>query len=140
MPNAFIAALPHVNAGLNTATFLLIVLGLVAIKRKRESLHIKLMLSAVATSVLFLISYLTLHFAIGTTRFTGDGTIRTVYFAILFSHTILAGVQVPLIITTVVLGLRDRRSQHRRWAKVTAPIWMYVSITGVAIYYMLYHL
>lgn len=140
MPNAFLSALPHVNAGLNTATFALIMAGLVAIKRGRESLHKKLMLSAVATSVVFLVSYLTLHFAVGMTPFPGQGAVRTVYFVVLFSHSILAGVQVPLIITTVVLGLRDRRSQHRRWAKITAPIWMYVSVTGVVIYYMIYHL
>ena len=139
MPNV-LAALPHVNACLNTATFVLIVLGLIAIKRKRETLHKRLMLSAVATSVLFLISYLTLHFAVGMTRFTGEGAVRTVYFVILFSHTILAAVQVPLIVTTVVLGLRDRRARHRRWARITAPIWSYVSITGVVIYGMLYHL
>jgi uncharacterized membrane protein YozB (DUF420 family) len=132
--------LPHLNALLNAATFALIVAGLTAIKRGEERRHKRFMLAAVATAVLFLVSYLVYHYIAGMTRFQGEGAMRTVYFAILWSHTVLAVVQVPLIIATVMLGLRDRRTAHRRLARITAPIWLYVNATGIVIYVMLYHL
>ena len=132
--------LAFVDAVLNGLAFVLICAGLVAIKRGNIELHKKLMLSAVGVSAAFLVSYLTYHFTVGSVKFAGEGTIRTVYFVLLISHVILAVVQVPLILRTVYLGLKDRRAQHKKWAKVTTPIWLYVSITGVVIYWMLYHL
>jgi putative membrane protein len=134
------SVLPHLNAFLNAVTFALIAFGLAAIKRRNELLHKRLMLAAVAAAVLFLISYLTYHFLAGMTRYQGEGALRTAYFAILWSHTVLAVVQVPLIVATVVLGLRDRRAAHRRLARITAPIWLYVNATGIVIYWMLYRL
>ncbi len=132
--------LAFVDAVLNGLAFVLICAGLVAIKRGNIELHKKLMLSAVGVSAAFLVSYLTYHFTVGSVKFAGEGTIRTVYFVLLISHVILAVVQVPLILRTVYLGLKDRRAQHKKWAKVTTPIWLYVSITGVVIYWMLYWL
>ncbi|MCK5944647.1 MAG: DUF420 domain-containing protein [Planctomycetes bacterium] len=130
--------LADVDAILNGVAFLLICAGLVAVKRGNVELHKKLMLAAVATSALFLISYLTYHATCESVRFEGEGLIRPVYFTLLISHIVLAAVQVPLILRTVYLGLKDRREAHRKWAKVTTPIWLYVSITGVVIYLMLY--
>jgi len=132
--------LPDLNAALNSTAFSLICCGLWAIKHKRERLHKKLMLSAVVVSAAFLVSYLVYHFRVGSVKFQGEGLIRYVYFAILISHTFLAVVQVPLIAMTVIYGLRDRRDRHRRWARITAPIWLYVSLTGVVVYVMLYRM
>ena len=134
----FVKYLPDVNAALNSVAFVLICLGLAAIKRGDEVRHKKLMLSAVAVSATFLVSYLIYHYYVGSVKFQGQGFIRVVYFAILISHIILAAVQVPLIVGTVILGLRDRREKHRKWARITAPVWLYVSITGVIVYVMLY--
>ena len=131
--------LADVNATLNATAFVLTVAGLVAIKRGKESTHKRLMLSAASVSALFLTSYLTYHLTCPPVTFKGEGAIRYVYFVILISHVILAVVLAPLLITTVILGLRDRREKHRRFAKITAPIWIYVSITGVVVYVMLYH-
>ncbi|MEM7203757.1 MAG: DUF420 domain-containing protein [Planctomycetota bacterium] len=132
--------LPEINAGLNALAFVLIVGGLIAIKRGNEMLHKRLMLTAVGVSALFLVSYLYYHAQVGHVEFGGEGTIRTVYLVILFSHIVLAAVQVPLIVATVVLGLRDRRAAHRKVAKITAPVWLYVSVTGVVVYWMLYQM
>lgn len=130
--------LPHVNATLNALATVLIVAGLIAIKVRREGLHVRLMLAAFAVSALFLASYVTYHLSGPPVKFQGEGTIRTVYFVILISHIVLAAVQVPLILNTIRLGLRNDRLRHRRWAKVTAPIWLYVSVTGVVVYWLLY--
>lgn len=132
--------LADVDAALNGAAFVLICAGLIAIKRGNVALHKKLMLSAVVTSAVFLACYLTYHATCDSVKFQGQGAIRPVYFTLLISHIILAAVQVPMILRTVYLGLKDRREAHKRWAKVTTPIWLYVSITGVIIYYMLYHM
>jgi putative membrane protein len=131
--------LVDVNATLNATAFVLTVAGLVAIKRGKESTHKRLMLSSATVSALFLASYLTYHVTCEPVRFTGEGGIRVVYFGILISHVILAAVLAPLLVTTVILGIRDRRKTHRRFARITAPIWIYVSITGVLVYFMLYH-
>ena len=131
--------LADVNATLNATAFVLTLAGLVAIKRGKESTHKRLMLSAASVSALFLASYVTYHLTCPEVTFKGEGAIRYVYFVILISHVILAVVLAPLLITTVILGLRDRREKHRRFAKITAPIWIYVSITGVVVYVMLYH-
>lgn len=130
---------PHLNASLNALAAVLIVAGLVAIKLRRERLHTRLMLAAFAVSAAFLACYLTYHFnKAAPVPFRGEGVSRTVYRGILFSHIVLAVVQLPLILMTIRLGLRDERARHRRWAKVTAPVWLYVSITGVVVYLMLY--
>lgn len=130
--------LADIDAGLNALAFVLIVAGLVAIKRGNVTVHKRLMLSAVAVSAAFLCCYLVYHACAEPVKFRGEGSARGVYFVLLISHIVLAAVQVPLILRTVWLGLQDRREQHRRWAKVTTPIWLYVSITGVVIWYMLY--
>ena len=132
--------LADVDAILNGIAFVLICSGLVAIKRGSVEVHKKLMLSAVAVSALFLISYLTYHATCEPVNFQGEGWIRPVYYTLLISHVVLAAVQVPLILRTVYLGLKDRREAHKKWAKVTTPIWLYVSLTGVIIYVMLYHM
>ena len=132
--------LATVDAVLNGLAFVLICAGLIAVKRGHVELHKKLMLAAVGVSAVFLACYLVYHLNAEPVKFAGEGAIRTVYFALLISHVVLAAVQVPLIVRTVYLGLKDRREAHRKWAKVTAPIWLYVSITGVVVYGMLYHL
>lgn len=132
---------PHLNAALNATALVLIVAGLVAVKRGRLELHKRLMLSAFAVSALFLLSYLTYHVSKeAPVQFRHDGWLRVVYLVILLSHIVLAVVQVPLILVTIRLGLRDERERHRRWARVTAPVWLYVSVTGVVVYLMLYRL
>jgi uncharacterized membrane protein YozB (DUF420 family) len=98
------------------------------------------MIAAVVTSSLFLMSYLYYHWQVGSVRFEGQGWIRPVYFAILFSHTVLAAAVVPLVIVTLARALRERFDRHRKIARWTYPIWLYVSVTGVVIYVMLYHL
>ena len=130
--------LADVDAVLNGIAFVLICAGLIAVKRGKVELHKKLMLAAVATSALFLACYLTYHATCEAVKFQGEGPVRLVYFTLLISHIVLAVVQVPLILRTVYLGLKDRREAHKKWAKVTTPIWLYVSITGVVIYLMLY--
>ncbi|MDA1222675.1 MAG: DUF420 domain-containing protein [Planctomycetota bacterium] len=132
--------LADVNAALNALAFVLIVAGLTAIHRGHETLHKRLMLAATGVSALFLVSYLTYHLTCESVKFTGEGWIRPVYFVVLISHIVLAAVQVPLILMTVWTGLRDGRPKHRRLAKITAPIWLYVSVTGVVVYWMLYRM
>jgi len=132
--------LADVDAVLNGIAFVLICAGLIAVKRGKVELHKKLMLAAVATSALFLACYLTYHATCEAVKFQGEGPVRLVYFTLLISHIVLAVVQVPLILRTVYLGLKDRREAHKKWAKVTTPIWLYVSITGVIIYVMLYRM
>lgn len=132
--------LPDLNAALNLTAFILICCGLAAIKRGNERVHKALMLSAVGVSALFLTSYLIYHFEVGSVKFEGEGLIRWIYLAILIPHIVLAIVQVPLIIITVVRGLRGQREKHRRIARITAPIWLFVSVTGVIVYVMLYWL
>ena len=133
--------LADVNASLNATAFVLIVAGLIAIKRGHEAVHKKLMLSAAVVSALFLVSYVTYHLNGNPVQFGREGSwIRVVYLFVLFSHVTLAAVTPVLVIVTIVLGLKDRREKHRRWARITAPIWLYVSITGVIVYFMLYHM
>ena len=132
--------LADVDAALNAVATVLIVAGWIAVKRGRVELHKKLMYAAAGVSALFLVSYLTYHANTEPVPFRGEGAIRTFYYALLISHVVLAAVQVPLILRTIWLGMKDRREQHRRWARVTAPIWLYVSVTGVLVYLMLYWL
>ena len=135
-----ITDLPALNATLNGCSFVLLLAAGHAIRSGNERRHRALMLTATGVSVLFLISYLTYHYQHGSTKFTGTGLIRGVYFTILISHTILAATLVPLVVTTLTLALRGRRERHRRLARITWPIWLYVSATGVLIYLMLYQL
>jgi uncharacterized membrane protein YozB (DUF420 family) len=141
MPLAFtLSDLPHVNGLLNLAATLLLVLGFALIKQRREAAHRNAMLAAFGVSTVFLASYL-LHMAVnGSRRFPGEPPISYLYFSILISHMILAATVPVLTITTIYLGLKDHRPQHLRWAKWTFPIWLYVSVTGVVIYLMLYQL
>jgi uncharacterized membrane protein YozB (DUF420 family) len=135
-----LADLPALNATLNAVSALLICTGLVLIKQDRREAHRNAMLGAVTSSTLFLASYLYYHFHAGTTRFQGTGFARTVYFTILGTHTVLAAAVPFLVAISVVLALRGRFDRHRAWARWTAPIWLYVSVTGIAVYVMLYHL
>lgn len=132
--------LPAVNATLNSTASVLITAGWVAIKKKRVELHKKLMLAAVAVSALFLASYLTHHYLHGSKKFAGTGVARTVYLAILGSHTILAMAVVPLVMVTVWRGLTGQDARHAAIARWTMPIWLYVSVTGVTVYWMLYRI
>ncbi len=132
--------LPTVNATLNATATVLLVWGYVLIKRRRELAHKRVMLTAFAVSIAFLTCYLIYHAQVGSVRFEAPGAVRTVYLAILVTHVVLAAIVPVLAGVTIYLGFRDRRARHRRWAKWTFPIWLYVSITGVVIYLMLYHL
>ena len=132
--------LPTLNAILNATSAGLLALGYVLIRRGRREAHQKVMQAALACSALFLVSYLTYHAQVGSVRFPGQGPIRTVYFAILISHTILAIVIVPLVIVTFARARRGRFDRHRAIARVTLPLWAYVSVTGVIVYWMLYRL
>jgi len=134
------ALLPALNATLNGTSAVLIAIGRALIRRGRVLAHRSCMIAAVVTSSLFLISYLYYHWQVGSVRFQGQGWIRTVYFAILLSHTVLAVVVVPLVIVTLARGLRERFDRHKKIARWTYPIWLYVSVTGVVIYVMLYQL
>ena len=132
--------LPALNACLNATSALFLLLAYRAIRRREIDRHRRLMLAAAITSAVFLASYLTYHARVGSVRFTGQGPVRTIYFAILISHTILAVTVLPLVLRTLYLGLRRRDGQHRRIARWTFPIWLYVSVTGVIVYVMLYRL
>ena len=135
-----LTALPALNAVLNGTSAVLIAIARNFIRRGNIVAHKRTMLAAVATSSLFLVSYLYYHAHVGNVRFQGHGWVRPVYFTILISHTLLAAAIVPLVIITLTLGLKRRDQRHRRIARWTYPIWMYVSVTGVVIYLMLYHL
>ncbi len=135
-----IDTLPTLNAILNTTSAVLLFIGHRHALAKRFDKHKRFMLAALGTSVLFLCSYLTYHSFHGTTHFTGGGWIRPVYFVLLGSHTVLAAAIVPLVLITLRRGLRDDRQRHRQIAKITYPLWLYVSVTGVLIYLLLYHI
>ena len=135
-----ISDLPALNATLNAASAVLLLLAYRAIRGHRIEPHRKLMLAAAATSAVFLTSYLVYHAHVGSVRFTGQGPVRAAYFTILITHTILAVAIVPMVLRTLYLGLRRRDEPHRRLARWTFPLWLYVSVTGVVIYAMLYRL
>ena len=131
---------PAINATLNGTSAVLLLVGYGFIKRGRMAAHRAVMLSAVTVSTLFLLSYVYYHAHVGSVRFQGRGWSRSIYFCILISHTILAATIVPLVIITLVRALRERFDRHRAIARWTYPLWLYVSVTGVIIYFMLYHL
>ena len=135
-----LTALPAVNAALNGTTALLLSTGWVMIRGRRIAAHRLCMLSAFGVSTLFLASYLYYHAHSGLRHFQGSGWIRPVYFAILISHTVLAAAIVPLAVVTIALGLSARFPKHRRIARWTLPLWLYVSLTGVVVYVLLYRL
>jgi putative membrane protein len=132
--------LPAVNAGLNALSAGLLVAGRVFITRRRVSAHKACMITAFGVSMLFLASYLTYHVQVGSVRFTGTGPIRAVYFAVLVTHTALAAAVPVLAVTTLFFAIRARYARHVRIARWTLPIWLYVSVTGVMVYVMLYRL
>jgi putative membrane protein len=132
--------LPLVNALLNSTSSVFLLTGYLLIRLKKREAHRKVMFAALTTSTLFLISYLVYHYEVGSVRFSGQGGVRTLYFAILITHTILAAAVPPLAIITLFKALKDRFPQHKRIARWTLPIWLYVSVTGVVVYIMLYQL
>ena len=131
---------PTLNACLNAASFVLLITGYVFIRRKNITAHRICMSSACVASLLFLSSYLAYHYQHGATKFPGTGTLRTVYFCILISHTILAVVILPLIIRLLKHALKGDFEKHKKLARLTFPLWVYVSLTGVVVYWMLYRL
>ena len=135
-----VSDLPALNATLNATSAVLLTTGWILIRRGRIAQHRAVMIAAVCTSVLFLISYLVYHAQVGSVRFTKQGPIRAVYFTILLTHTVLAAAIVPLVLITLTRGLRGRYERHRRIARWTMPLWLYVSVTGVIVYLMLYQM
>lgn len=131
---------PALNATLNGTSAILLFVGHRYMRRGAIGKHRRLMIAALCTSTLFLISYLYYHAQVGSVRFQGQGWSRPVYFTILLTHTVLAAAVVPLVLVTLVRALKERFDRHRAIARWTYPIWMYVSVTGVVIYFMLYHL
>jgi len=133
------AIFPAINATLNGASGVLLLVGRNLIKRRRIAAHRAVMITAFVVSSLFLISYVYYHLHAGVVYFQGQGWSRPVYFSILISHTILAVVIVPLVLLTLTRGLSERFDRHRVIARWTYPLWLYVSVTGVVVYFMLYH-
>jgi putative membrane protein len=131
--------LPTLNASLNAVAATLLLVGYIAIKQKREELHKKLMVAALIVSAAFLTSYLIYHYHVPSKNFPDLGWIKTIYLLILIPHIILAAVMVPMIIKTFWHGFRGEWEKHKKIARITFPIWMYVSVTGVVVYFMLYH-
>jgi putative membrane protein len=136
----FYSVLPHLNATLNASSFVLLSSGYYFIRQKRVVAHRNCQIAALTASVLFLVSYIVYHAHHGTTRFPGQGIARPIYFTILTTHTFLAAVIVPFVIITVRRAKRGDFLRHKAIARWTLPMWLYVSITGVVVYLMLYHL
>jgi uncharacterized membrane protein YozB (DUF420 family) len=142
----FIFTLPHVNALLNATSGVFLITGYILIRRRNESAHRRSMIAAFVASIIFLISYVLYHSLLayylgqGPTKFKGEGIIRPIYFFILISHTLLAITIVPFVIITLRRGLKANYDKHRKIARWTFPLWLYVSITGVIVYLMLYQL
>jgi uncharacterized membrane protein YozB (DUF420 family) len=136
----YITYLPHLNACLNATSGLLLLTGYTFIRARNVVAHRACQIAALVISLLFLASYLTYHYHHGATRFQGTGLVRPIYFTILTTHTILAMVIVPLVILTFYRAFRKDFTRHRRIARITLPMWLYVSITGVIVYLMLYQI
>lgn len=135
-----VTSLPHLNALLNSVSAVLLLAGYFFVRRRSLAAHRRCMLAALGSSALFLASYLIYHFSVGSVRFQGQGWPRTVYFAVLVSHTVLATAIAPLVLVTVTRALRRRFDRHRAIARWTLPLWLYVSVTGVVVYWMLYRM
>lgn len=133
-------ALPTLNAILNSLSALLLVLGFVFIKQKKIAAHRACMLGALGVSTVFLACYVIHHWQVGSVPFKGTGALRALYFAILVPHVLLAIAVVPLALTTISRGLKNQVERHKRLARVTLPIWLFVSVSGVAVYLMLYQM
>lgn len=133
-----VADLPHLNAALNTLSTIFLVTGWLLIRRRRILPHKRAMTAAIITSALFLTSYVIYHANVGSKPFPGTGLVRTIYFAILIPHVILAAVSLPPILITFARGLRRDDVRHRRIARWTLPLWLFVSVSGVMVYVMLY--
>lgn len=131
-------SLPAINASLNAISGILLVIGYALMRARRIELHRRVMIAAFATSSLFLICYLVYHAQVGSVRFTREGFVRPVYFTILITHVTLAATVLPLAIVTLTRGLKGRYPRHRAIARWTFPIWLYVSVTGVLVYVLLY--
>ncbi|HRP95149.1 MAG TPA: DUF420 domain-containing protein [Rhodocyclaceae bacterium] len=131
--------LPHLNALLNALTMLLLVVAFVLIRQRRITGHRRAMIGAIAVSALFLVSYLIYHFSAPIFVFRGEGAVRPVYYALLISHVVLAAIVTPMILMTAWRGLRRLDERHRALARWTWPLWMYVSVSGVVVYALLYH-
>ena len=131
--------LPTLNASLNTFAGILLLSGYIAIKKGKKELHRNLMIAALAVSAAFLTSYLIYHYHVPSKKFPDLGFIKTIYFLILFPHIILAVVMVPMILKTFWHAYKQEWEKHKKIARITFPIWMYVSVTGVIVYFMLYH-
>ena len=140
LPLIPVTSLPHLNALLNSVSAILLLTGYCFIRQRNIAAHRRCMLAALGSSALFLISYLVYHFSVGSVGFEGQGWTRLVYFAVLVSHTVLATAIVPLVLVTVVRALRERFDRHRAIARWTLPLWIYVSVTGVVVYWMLYQM
>jgi uncharacterized membrane protein YozB (DUF420 family) len=134
------ADLPHLNAALNALSGALLTAGFLFIRRRRIGAHRACMIAAFCTSVLFLISYVTYHAQMGSRPFPGTGAVRALYFSVLIPHVVLAAAVLPLAIVTLRRGLRRDDLRHRRIARWTLPIWLFVSVTGVIVYLMLYQM
>src|ERR1700682_1023036 len=139
MPN-YLSLLPHLNASLNSTSAILLISGYRFIRLGRIKAHRNCQIGAVISSTVFLASYLTYHYYHGATHFVGLGIVWWIYFSILISHTILAGVLGPLVMVTLLRAARGDFERHRRIARWTLPLWLYVSVTGVIVYLMLYHI
>jgi putative membrane protein len=141
----FLPIFPHLNAILNASSSIFLIAGFYFIMRRRIAPHRWCMICATSVSALFLLSYITHHalrtyyFGLGPTSFTGEGLVRPIYFTILTSHTILATIIGPFVILTLVRGLKGNYEAHKKIARLVYPVWLYVSITGVVVYMLLYH-
>jgi putative membrane protein len=133
----WVAYLPALNASLNGTTALLLILGVWLIRRGQRSAHIRTMLTATLTSGLFLVSYIIYHHYHGDSKYTGEGWLRTLYFIILISHIILSMAVVPMVFATLYHAGKKNYEKHKKLARITFPIWLYVSVTGVAVYFFL---
>lgn len=138
MPLLSVHQLPALNATLNAIAAVLLAIGYLLIRRGRRAQHRRVMIAAFVTSSLFLVSYLVYHAQVGSVRFTRHGFVRPVYFTILITHVTLAAAVLPLALVTLSRGLSSRFDRHRRIARWTLPIWLYVSVTGVLVYVLLY--
>lgn len=135
-----VTAMPAINAALNATSAVLLTSGYLFVRNRHVTAHKTCMLSAFATSTLFLVCYLVYHFNVGHVKFQGSGAIRLVYLAMLGSHVLLAFAVVPLSLVTLYRALGEQFDRHKRFARWTLPIWLYVSVTGVLVYWMLYWL
>ncbi|MEM0896064.1 MAG: DUF420 domain-containing protein [Verrucomicrobiota bacterium] len=133
-----VSDLPTLNASLNAVATVLLIGGWLSIRAERKKTHIAFMVSALVVSAAFLTSYLVYHYYVGSVKFAHGGMLKVIYYIILFPHIVLAAVNVPMIILTVIPALRQRFDRHKRIARWTLPVWLYVSVTGVLVYLMLY--